>query len=377
MSIKNNPPRILTIGVTEPVLETIMHELRLLGYSVHGTTNIAHASAEFDARHFDLITFGGGVAENTRARLKSAFRLQNPAVQLLDVYAPTAVRSAIESVEGYASKAVDLEAYFNRIQYAGSREPTLATLRVVVERHSDAIPFEAIDVLLGKPIDIAVDSLEKKLIRHKRGGYCLEQNPLLQNILQQLGYHVVALSARVLYGQPPGSPIPPRTHAALKVIIDGHPWLVDVGFGGYSPPQPLRLDTTQVQSTNHEQYRIFAFGKEYRVQVQQQGEWLTLYDLDDDPLSGADYEMMNWYTSQYPSSHFRHELLVARTTPTRRYGLRNGKLTVRSQGIVIEQRQLSDSDLAHALDSTFGLNVAPDWDKVLERMKRNSAAESS
>lgn len=371
--------RILVIGSSPPVMETVQGELGLLGYDVQGTTRASNATADFNAGQFDMIAIGGGIAEAVRAELKSVFRQQNPAVRVLDVSAYDAVQSIVAAAEGTTAREhdVNLDAYFDRIQYSGDGAPTVATLCELNQRHIDAIPFEAIDALLGRAIDISLPAVESKLVAEQRGGYCLEHNPLFQNVLQQLGFQVEGLSARVRWTAQPGSPATPRSHTALKVAIEGEPWLVDVGFGGSALPQPLRLNDMQLQSTPHEPYRVFPFGNTYRLQILQNDEWRTLYDVHDDPLAPADYEMMNWFTSQHPDSHFRRDLVVARTTPDRRYALRNGRLTVKSKDRVLEQSQLDAGGIARALENIFGLAVQPDWQPVLDRAAAVTAATPS
>ena len=91
--------------------------------------------------------------------------------------------------------SIGLDAYFARLGYAGSRAPTLETLHAISARHVAAIPFENLDVLLGRPIRLDPASLQQKLLREKRGGYCFEQNNLLLLVLRALGYHVVALGS--------------------------------------------------------------------------------------------------------------------------------------------------------------------------------------
>ena len=81
---------------------------------------------------------------------------------------------------------VDLDAYLARIGYDGPREPTLAVLREICRMHPGAIPFENIDVLLGRPISLDPAQIDAKLIGAGRGGYCYEQNSLLKRALSQL-----------------------------------------------------------------------------------------------------------------------------------------------------------------------------------------------
>lgn len=73
---------------------------------------------------------------------------------------------------------IDLDAYFARIGYRGPREPTRATLNAIVFAHVGTIPFENLDVLLGRPIELEPEALMDKLVHARRGGYCFEQNSI-------------------------------------------------------------------------------------------------------------------------------------------------------------------------------------------------------
>jgi N-hydroxyarylamine O-acetyltransferase len=70
----------------------------------------------------------------------------------------------------------DIDAWFSRIGYNGSREPTLENLKRLVTAHATAIAYESIDVLLNKPPSLDPKLLQSKMIFGGRGGYCFEQN---------------------------------------------------------------------------------------------------------------------------------------------------------------------------------------------------------
>src|SRR5699024_4379343 len=140
---------------------------------------------------------------------------------------------------GAQQPPVDLDAYCRRIGYAGPRTPTLATLQALHERHVATIAFENIDVLLRRGIDIAPAAVDAKLIAAGRGGYCYEQNGLFKRVLTAIGFRVDGLLARVRWMKPAQAPLPAPTHMTLRVHVDGHDWLTDVGFGAAVLPQPL------------------------------------------------------------------------------------------------------------------------------------------
>ncbi len=82
--------------------------------------------------------------------------------------------------------SLDLDAYLRRIEYAGERAPSRATLDALHLAHATHIPFENLDILLGRPIRLDLASLQAKLVAGRRGGYCFEQNLLFAAALGRL-----------------------------------------------------------------------------------------------------------------------------------------------------------------------------------------------
>ncbi len=126
-----------------------------------------------------------------------------------------------------------LSAYFTRLAWTGTPDVSIDTLRELHSHHNSAIPFENLDVLLPREIHLDDRALEEKLITARRGGYCFEQNGLLQRALSEIGFSVRSLLGRVVLANPPQ--MPPRTHRLLLVEVEGERWIADVGFGGANP----------------------------------------------------------------------------------------------------------------------------------------------
>lgn len=260
-----------------------------------------------------------------------------------------------------AAGELDLQRYFARIGYTGTPGSDLDTLRALTELHPAAIPFEAVDVLLGRPIDLSLDAVQAKLIAGGRGGYCFEQNGLLKQVLATLGFEVEGLIARVLWMVPPDAPPLPLTHMALRVTIDGERWLADVGFGSCIAGAPLRFDALGAeQPTRHETFRLTRRGTWTSLEAKLPDGWHPLYLLSPEPALDIDYVAANWYTSTHPASAFRRELRAAMTAPERRTTLMNNRLTVRHAGGRMERRFLTGPEVAEALVSTFGLRLDAD-----------------
>lgn len=202
----------------------------------------------------------------------------------------------------------DRQAYFARIGFDGEATPTLETLQRIHLMHSCSIPFENLDVLLGRTIKLELDNVFEKLVVAGRGGYCYEQNALLRAALQDIGFDVEDLGGRVLITQPPE--MPPRTHRLLLVTINQQRYLADVGFGGKTLTSPLRLETDVEQPTAHGVYRLTHLEGDYLLSLKQQDEWLPLYRFDLQPQYFSDFQVANHYVSTWPESYFRHHLML-------------------------------------------------------------------
>src|SRR5215510_2673344 len=116
----------------------------------------------------------------------------------------------------------DQDAWLARIGYAGSRAPTLETLQSLVHAHAQAIAYESIDILLDRPPKLDLASLQGKMIRGGRGGYCFEQNMLFRGGLRSLGYDITSLQARVVRGLDVTAPRP-MLHMILQVNLPEGP----------------------------------------------------------------------------------------------------------------------------------------------------------
>jgi len=266
-----------------------------------------------------------------------------------------------------SERRVDLEAYCARIGYSGPFSPTMETLAALHERHTAAIPFEAIDVLLGRGVDLAPAAVEAKLIGARRGGYCYEQNGLFKRVLEAIGFEVQGLSARVNWMAAPDAPLRPATHMALRVTVDGGPWLVDVGFGNCTPTAPLRLDSIDPQPTAHETFRLLPLEGELQLEALIADRWWPLYRLTGAVQRDIDYELANWYTATHPTSRFRRELIVTRVTTEARHALSGPHLTIRRTDGAVERRMLNADEVERELAERFLLPVEPEWRAVIEK----------
>lgn len=250
----------------------------------------------------------------------------------------------------------DLDAYFARIGYTGPREPSLRMLRNIATLHVRTIPFENLNVLLGRGINLDPAALERKLVHEKRGGYCFEQNTYLMLVLRALGFEVSTLGARVRWQVPDGTATA-TTHLILLIDLHHQRYIVDVGFGSMSLTAPLELDNEGEQPTPHEPRRLIRRNGRYMQQSLVAGTWCDVYEFSTADFCSADIQVANWYTSTHPESRFKLNLSAARAADGVRYTLLNREFTARYVDGRAEKREIgSHAELVETLSRIFGLN---------------------
>jgi len=254
---------------------------------------------------------------------------------------------------------MDLDAYFTRIGYTGPRAATLAVLRDLAALQPPAISFENLAVAAGQVPDITLAAIEAKLVHAGRGGYCYEQNTLLQAALIELGFQVTSLGARVRY-QSPADFVMSRGHMVLRVDLPEGAFLVDAGFGGLTLTAPLALTWHDPQMTSHEAMRFVPVEGEYRLQGQFGGDWADVYQFDLSVQLAADWEAQNWFTATRPGALFANNIIATRPVPGGRWVLVNQTLTWRPVGGTAEKRDVIGAEaLGDVLTNIFALNIPP------------------
>jgi N-hydroxyarylamine O-acetyltransferase len=246
---------------------------------------------------------------------------------------------------------LDVNAYFERIHWAGGSSPTVETLSGLLERHMRYIPFENLDVLLDRPIRLDLDGLQHKLVRERRGGYCFEHTTLFAAVLEQLGFRPVRHSARVVMVLPRTQS--PRSHMFLTVPLAEGTFLVDPGFGGLAPRAPMELTDGGTAGI----HRLERDGNYLTLRATVEGKPVDLWVSTLEPDVPADFEMANHYTSTHPSSPFRQRLMMRAFTDHGRVAVMNRDVTVERAGRA-EKLQLADrAALRRLLVEHFGFDL--------------------
>ena len=253
-----------------------------------------------------------------------------------------------------------LSRYFDRIDYRGPADPTLEVLQDLMTAHIRTIPFENLDPILGVPVDdLSAAALTDKLVHRGRGGYCYEQNGLMGYVLTEIGFRVRRLAGRVIWMLGPDAPLPAQTHTVLAVRFPGAQatYLVAVGFGGQTPPSPIRVEIGGIQQTTREPYRLEDRRDGLVLQAEVRGDWQDLYEFSTRTQPQIDLTVGSWYVSTHPKSHFVTGLLVAMVTDDARYNLSGRNLAIHRDGGT--EKVLLDGAAAvlDTLRDRFGINI--------------------
>jgi N-hydroxyarylamine O-acetyltransferase len=248
---------------------------------------------------------------------------------------------------------MNLFAYFSRIGYTGPRDPSLATLSALHRAHLFAVPFENLDIHLGRRIDLDEEAIFEKIVARRRGGFCYEQNGLFAAVLRALGFEVTLLEARVSRGD--GTFGIRFDHLTLVVQLADR-WLADVGFGD-SFLDPLRLDDPGDQTQENGTFRVRHDGTQGVYARRVDGAWRDEYQFFLTPRQLADFAPGCHYHQTSPLSSFTRKRVCSLAAPEGRITLSDRKLITTRNG-QRDERDLPDEDAFHAaLREHFGIEL--------------------
>jgi len=249
---------------------------------------------------------------------------------------------------------VNISAYLARIGFSGSTHPTSDTLRDLHVAHMRAVPFENLDISLGREIVCDEERFLHKIIDLRRGGFCYELNGAFAALLRELGFSVSLLSARV--SREDGSASAEFDHMALRVDLE-EPWLADVGFGdSFLEPLPLKPEVEQEQSSGR--FRIVQVGDVMIMQRVRPAEfWKSLYRFTLTPRQLCDFAPRCEFQQTSPESHFTRQRICTLPTADGRITLSDLKL-IRTIGERREERILaSEHEWLSTLADLFGVQL--------------------
>lgn len=250
---------------------------------------------------------------------------------------------------------MDITSYLNRIDYRGPLAPRADTLRALHQAHVLAIPFENLDIHLGRLILLDEEQLFDKIVTRRRGGFCLELNGLFAALLRELGFNVTLLASSVGNGERTTSG-PEFDHLALLVRLE-ESWLADVSFGARFI-EPLRLNKPGEQMQRSGVYRrVRQDGAGMTLEWSQDSRWVRAYRFNLQPRQLSDFDEVCYYLQTSPESTFTQKYICYRATPEGWISLRDMRLIITTNGHRHEQELASQDEYMAMLQKHFQIQL--------------------
>jgi N-hydroxyarylamine O-acetyltransferase len=220
----------------------------------------------------------------------------------------------------------DLDAYLDRIGWTGDVRPTLDALAGLLAAHTARIPFENLDVLLGRRVRLDLEGIQAKLVQARRGGYCFEHATLFAAVLERFGFKPLRHAARVvLFAAREAST---RTHMFLTVALPEGRFVVDPGFGAFAARLPLPLVDSGAAQPAGATHWLSRDDRFWALRTLRDGiaidAWLSTLG-EENP---ADFQVANHYTATYPASPFVNGLMMHAFTAEGRVAVINRDATI-------------------------------------------------
>jgi N-hydroxyarylamine O-acetyltransferase len=277
---------------------------------------------------------------------------------------------------------VDISGYLRRLGLPELEHapPSAEGLRALHTAHLERVPYETLEIWLGRPT--TVDPLESAArVIAGRGGYCYHLNGAFSALVRALGYDVTRHVGGVQLRD--GEPGISANHLVLTVRglpTSGNPggeWLADTGLGdAMYEPIPLIAGT----------YRQGPFTYGLRPSEVAPGGWRFDHDpagsfegmdFDPAPAEMSAFEEMHHHLSTSPDSGFVRIASLARRDATGVDQLR-GLVLSRLGGRLITVTLEEARDYYAVLADIFGLPLtdvsAEDKDKLWHKLRATHEA---
>jgi N-hydroxyarylamine O-acetyltransferase len=291
-------------------------------------------------------TWGLNIIGNVRQAVDDSFRRYLTAIGGCKTALPNAPSNTKDTMTDKLEPA-ELDRYLHRLGIARRPDATSETLELLHRTHLALVPFENLDLHVGRRVELDQTRFVSKIVDNHRGGFCYELNGAFALLLAALGFKVDLLEARVHGDSGPNRPF---DHLCLRVSLE-QPWLVDVGFGdSFDAPIPLEatgdhLDTNgvfRVEAVDDEWTDLHNnAGPQYRFSTTAR----TLADF----APGCDFH-------QTPASHFLRNTICSRRTLTGRITLRALTLIDTTHGVRNESA-VEPAELHDTLVRQFGIDL--------------------
>jgi N-hydroxyarylamine O-acetyltransferase len=274
---------------------------------------------------------------------------------------------------------LELENYLQRIRYTGPVRPDLNCLMAIHRHHVQSIPYEDLDVQLGRPLDLNPERIRRKLILERRGGWCYEMNGLLGWALEEIGFSVTRMTGGVMRSEEGDAAF--GNHLVLRVDLDDESWIADAGLGD-ALQEPIPLCEGEHQQ-NGRTYTLTQLDAQTWRFANHPGRLPPTMDFINEPADEALFEQTCTELQANQESMFVQNLICFRCRADGGVDMLLGRVHVDLSSEAPRKKLLRDStEFAQVLEHVFGLRepeIETLWRKVKARHETrfgNSSVET-
>ncbi len=269
---------------------------------------------------------------------------------------------------------MDLDAYFERIGFTDQPSVDLHTLISLQRQHLLSIPYENLDVQLGRLSNLDINRIYAKIVEQRRGGWCYEMNGILQWALEQIGFDVMRLNGGVLRAERGDDAM--GNHLVLCVQLD-EPWIVDVGLGdGPIGPYPLKPHAAEQQGFSYQLEQLEDCWRFHNHPASTATSFDFYYRQANEDLFA---EKCHWLSTA-ADSPFVKTLVCQRAVPGG-YDVQAGRVVKRITSAGEQQHLINSAEeLVESLLQRFGLDVpeaATLWDYIARQHEKHFSGNNT
>ena len=231
---------------------------------------------------------------------------------------------------------------------------TYEFLKKLQQNHICSVPYENLDILNEKGIDLSKEALFEKIVTQHRGGYCFELGGAVAMLLCELGFDTKCYLGRFLRGE---DEIPVRRHRVVVTECDGKRYVIEVGIGIEAPRVPLLLEEGIEQECSN---GSFCFSRDaflgWVLNEKVDGKWQPYYSFTEEEQLDIDFIQPSFYCEKHSASPFNKSPMVAIKTPNGRRAINDHDYKIFEGGELIHiEENITNARLYEILKQDFGI----------------------
>lgn len=261
----------------------------------------------------------------------------------------------LEQNEAQAAGAVEedesfVERYLQRIEYEGTLDCDISTLRRLQMQHLLTVPFENLSIFYNRKVEFSIKEIWNKIVLNRRGGVCYEINGLFLELLRRIGFNAKYVAAKVIETSSE------QDHVFIIVNIDEQDWLVDVGFGD-NFFEPIKLVLDEIQEDDKGYFKIVKAGEDtYRLLKSiNKVDFTVRYTFDLQERKLEEFKERYEYFATSPESRFRKNRLCSIEKRNGRVSLTDSYISISEDGKYIKKQIDNERDFIDNLEKKFGI----------------------